>query len=156
MAVRPVRHGDMAGSGATRQATKLTLAAVPAAVGRSRAFVRHVLYQWRLAHLTETAELLTSELVTNAVEATGTSDVSPRCAVVGDVHLIEVRVVLAECLFVGVWDRDARLPVPQEPDLGAESGRGLFLVDFLSKRWGYYHPPVTGGKVVWYEIEDSW
>ncbi|MEV7776937.1 hypothetical protein [Kitasatospora sp. NPDC088351] len=34
----------------------------------------------------------------------------------------------------------------------AESGRGVFLVEALSERWGYYYPPGHAGKVVWSEL----
>ena len=49
----------------------LTLAAVPAAVGRSRDLVRLGLDRWRLAPLVPDAELVVSELATNAIQATG-------------------------------------------------------------------------------------
>jgi hypothetical protein len=31
----------------------------------------------------------------------------------------------------------------------AESGRGLFLVQAFSERWGSYATPRMGGKIVW-------
>jgi hypothetical protein len=32
------------------------------------------------------------------------------------------------------------------------TGRGLLLLDRLAKRWGVEADPVTGGKVVWFEV----
>ena len=49
----------------------LTLAAVPAAVGCSRQLVRLGLNRWGLARMAGDAELVVSELATNAVQATG-------------------------------------------------------------------------------------
>jgi hypothetical protein len=110
--------------------------------------------QWRLPYLADTAELLTSELVTNAVTATGTTDPSLRAAFAGEVCQVQVRLVLAECLYIGVWDHDVNPPVLQVPDLDAESGRGLFLVDCMSKRWSFYRPH-SGGKVVWCVLDSA-
>ena len=52
----------------------LTLAAVPAAVGRSRELVRLGLDRWGLASLAADAEMVVSELATNAIQATGRTD----------------------------------------------------------------------------------
>jgi hypothetical protein len=49
--------------------TRLPLAALPTAPGCARGHVRTVAHEWGLRHLADTAELLTSELVTNAVQA---------------------------------------------------------------------------------------
>ena len=38
------------------------------------------------------------------------------------------------------------------PALDAESGRGLFLVETLSQRWGWYPTKNPEGKVTWCEI----
>ena len=43
---------------------------------------------------------------------------------------------------------DACPPVLTDADDEAESGRGLVLVDALSKEWSYFFPP-GGGKVVY-------
>ncbi len=149
----PPWPGHVASASATAQRTNsLTLAAVPSAVSCARLFVGNVLRQWGFAHLVDTAELLTSELVTNSVKTTGITDPSPRSALLGEVHLIQVQLVLAaDDLVIGVWDRDRRPPVLREPDLDAEGGRGMFLIESMSRRWGCDHP-TTGGKVVWFEL----
>lgn len=60
--------------------------------------------------------------------------------------------VVGATLRIEVTDtRGDRLPAPQVPDVAAESGRGLLLVDALADRWG-----VTEGrfprKTVWAEL----
>jgi hypothetical protein len=52
----------------------MLMAALPSAVGRARAYARWVLGTWRLSAMADTAELLISELVTNAIKASGVQD----------------------------------------------------------------------------------
>jgi anti-sigma regulatory factor (Ser/Thr protein kinase) len=91
---------------------------------------------------TETALLLTSELVTNAVLHAGGKPVL-------DVD------VQPERLRVTVTDGGAPLPeTPTNPAPLDESGRGLFLVETLSDRWGSeQHAPA--GKSVWFELQHA-
>lgn len=42
-------------------------------------------------------------------------------------------------------------PSSPEQTLDAEGGRGLFVVESLSRRWGIYRP-AAGGKIVWSEL----
>ncbi len=130
----------------------ITLAAVLTAVSCSRVFVRQCLTGVGLGSLGDDAELVVSELVTNAVKATGVVGADPRWAELGDLALIELRLVVAKSLFVEVWDRDPRPPVAGDPMLGDESGRGMYIVGQLSVRWDCYFPD-RGGKVVWAELE---
>jgi PAS domain S-box-containing protein len=88
----------------------------------------------------DTAVLLVSELVTNAIRhATG-----PYALVVtfreGEVEL-------------AVEDTDPGRPDPRQPDPLSESGRGLLLVDALATAWGVRTFP--GGKVTWFTLTDS-
>jgi hypothetical protein len=56
-------------------------------------------------------------------------------------------------LLIEVWDQAPGIPEPRNPDIDAESGRGLLLVDQLTgSRWGWR--PVTDGpgKCVWAEL----
>lgn len=55
----------------------LTLAAVPTAARFARLFVRQRLSLWGLSRLICDAELVLSELVTNAMNATGTTNPRP-------------------------------------------------------------------------------
>lgn len=129
----------------------LELGALPTAVPCARLHARQVLWEWGLAGLAETAELLVSELVTNAVKATAGRD-----------RLLPVRLRLSsdkERLLIEVWDADPRPPVPASlaedgmPALADEGGRGLFLVAALSQRWNWYAAREWGGKVVWSELQ---
>ncbi|SES34964.1 Anti-sigma regulatory factor (Ser/Thr protein kinase) [Streptomyces sp. yr375] len=117
--------------------TTLRLTPVPTAVPCARMFVRQTLTRWRLDAHIDTAELVMSELVTNAVR-TG--------AVIG----IQLR-ALEAVLYVEVWDRTEDPPVRGNPGPETVGGRGLLLVEGLAKRWDVYRPRV-GGKVVWAEL----
>ena len=55
-------------------------------------------------------------------------------------------------LLIEVFDTDANPPVLTDAAEDAENGRGLLLVDALSKEWSYFFPP-CGGKVVYCFIE---
>ncbi|MEV4340724.1 ATP-binding protein [Streptomyces sp. NPDC049590] len=98
-----------------------------------------VLDRWRLsARLTEDAVLLVSELVGNAVRHTGARVFGLRMRRRPGWIRVEVR------------DPSRGLPclMPvQETDV---SGRGLFLVDKLSDRWGVDLLP--RGKTTWFEM----
>jgi anti-sigma regulatory factor (Ser/Thr protein kinase) len=130
----------------------MTLAAVPTAVRLARLFVCRQLSQWGLSQLISDAELVTSELVTNAVNATGTTNPRPRWSELHDLALITVRlVVTVDSLIIEVWDRDPSPPVPQQPEQADEAGRGLLIVGALCRRWHYFFPE-SGGKAVWGEL----
>jgi anti-sigma regulatory factor (Ser/Thr protein kinase) len=101
----------------------------------------------------ETAELLVSELVTNAVRyASGPVPAEQYSGRVNaGIIWLSVR-HLGDGLLIEVFDTDASPPVFTDPDEDAESGRGLFIVDALSKQWSYFFPS-GGGKVVYCFIE---
>jgi anti-sigma regulatory factor (Ser/Thr protein kinase) len=127
--------------------------AVLTAVSLSREFVRHTLRRWQLADRMDTAELIVSELVTNAVKMTGAHDPEPKRSDAKGHHLIGVQVRMADrSLYVEVWDPGSGSPIVPEQSLDAEGGRGLFLVETLSKRWDVFWPR-SGGKVVWAELD---
>ena len=87
--------------------------------------------------LTDTAQLLTSELVTNAV-IHGRSPVT-------------VTTVLDDGLLrVEVTDDNSRHPELRLTDDLALDGRGLHIVDLLAARWGVTDQPL--GKTVWFEL----
>jgi two-component sensor histidine kinase len=150
--------------------SSLTLTALPSAAFWARRHTEEVLRKWRPpAEVAETAVLVASELVTNAVNATAERldeteqrryDHKPaalpyvRVAALGVVGLkisCDYRRVLVE-----VWDGGPGIPVLGDPADDALSGRGLLLVDSLCGRWGWY-PVADGdpgrtrgrGKVVW-------
>jgi anti-sigma regulatory factor (Ser/Thr protein kinase) len=136
---------------------ELTLAALPTAVAWARVFARAELRRWRLDDLADTVVLLVSELITNAVKATGPA-VTPECYVeLHDLELNTIRVRLCRtsaALIIQVWDADPVLPQLVRAGPDAESGRGLAVVSELSESWGSY-PLGINGKVVWCRISTA-
>ncbi|MGW5497820.1 SpoIIE family protein phosphatase [Streptomyces olivaceoviridis] len=114
------------------------------AVRAARGFVHECLCDWGLADLSDDLELITSELVTNALIHAG-SDVDLRLRAFGDRVRLEVR------------DADSDPPVPtaysltDEGSARAEHGRGLYLVDALAHTWNT--SPSGRGKTVWLELD---
>jgi anti-sigma regulatory factor (Ser/Thr protein kinase) len=101
----------------------------------------------------ETAELLVSELVTNAVRFTDDPTRTMRYSERADASPISLSLRhFREGLLIEVYDTDSNPPIRSRADEDAESGRGLMLVDALSKEWSYFFPP-GGGKVVYCFLE---
>lgn len=110
----------------------------PSAAAQARALVADALTRWRLEPLVADAQLLVSELVTNAVlHARGDVTVS-----------LAVAEGTAE---VGVTDRSVRLPRRRQVTWRAGGGRGLRLVDAVAREWGVAHQP--DGKQVWFRLD---
>ncbi|MFM9590279.1 ATP-binding protein [Streptomyces scabiei] len=131
----------------------LQLAAVPTAASCSRMFVRLTLTRWKLADYVEAAELVVSELVTNAVQATGLTDPEPKSWEITAEHVIGVQLrATGTSLVLDVWDRNSEAPVAKNPGDDAEGGRGLLLIGALAKQWDVFRPQ-AGGKIVWAELE---
>jgi anti-sigma regulatory factor (Ser/Thr protein kinase) len=87
-------------------------------------------------------ELLTTELVTNAITH----------AKVSQSEQIIVRLVLRAGVRVEVIDPGPPFdPRPVKPDPGSTSGWGLFFVDTVATSWGV-EPEEGLGKKVWFEI----
>ena len=106
------------------------------AVGRVRHAVRGKLGDWGLGALEETAELLASELVTNALLYSN----GP----------ISVRLMRDRTLLCEVYDASEEVPQLRAAGHDDDGGRGLHLVKELSHRWGTSR--TTGGKSVWFEL----
>ena len=120
----------------------LALGPLPGAVPCARLHTRLVLAEWGLAGLAGSAEVVVSELVTNAVAATQRLEWIP---------LPPVRLwLLADStrVLIAVWDANPLLPTRSEVDELTENGRGLLLVDSLATHWEAYPTPHDGGKVV--------
>jgi len=117
------------------------LGAFVSAVPCARLHARQVLWEWGLASLGESAELLVAELIANAVKASrGVTQASPvRLWLVSD---------LAQILIL-VWDASPEPPVRMDASGEAEHGRGLMLVEAISEQWGWYCHDDSGGKFVW-------
>ncbi|WP_246052543.1 ATP-binding SpoIIE family protein phosphatase [Actinocorallia herbida] len=107
-----------------------------AAVRRARGLVRTQLDEWGLADLSYTAELLASELVTNALRY------SP--------GPLEVRLLRERTLVIEVMDRSAALPRLRRAADDDEGGRGLLVVSEYARRWGTRRTAL--GKVVWCDL----
>jgi anti-sigma regulatory factor (Ser/Thr protein kinase) len=122
-----------------------------AAVGEARQVVAAALARWGLSELAPDAELLVSELVTNAVLHARTD--------------VALTVAVADgTLEVGITDRSPEVPLPRRGDdptatpagprsavdWWAEGGRGLRLVDLISDEWGV--ATLAGGKQVWFRL----
>ncbi|MFC5637172.1 ATP-binding protein [Streptomyces bullii] len=123
-----------------RDATAYACCTLPAetqAAARARAFTRARLAQWEMSGaVEETAGLVVSELVTNAVRHSGSPQATLRLARCPSHLWIEVR-------DTGVW----RAPADPEYDDAAEGGRGLWLVEVLAERYGVHRAP--DGTCVW-------
>jgi anti-sigma regulatory factor (Ser/Thr protein kinase) len=129
--------------------TRLELAAQRTAPGVVRGHVRAVACEWGLAGLADTAELLASEIATNAVLASGQLSIRADLAVVPVIRLCVTSDGV--CLTIHVWDGSDQMPVLKDFAVDEENGRGLFLVATLGKDWGAYRKK-DGGKVVWVMI----
>ena len=88
----------------------------------------------------ETAELLLTEVVANAVRHTD----SERLQLVADIDGSQVRVGVEDC------SSEPPRPPPEVVDPERPGGRGVWLVQKLSHAWGW--SPVPGGKQVWFEL----
>ncbi|MEV0277218.1 ATP-binding protein [Streptomyces sp. NPDC050610] len=130
---------------------QLSLAAVGSAVSMSRHFMRLTLGKWHARSIEGDATLVVSELVTNAVKATGVLDRRPTWLELETMNLVTVRLVgLDASVVIEVWDTSKEMPVLQKADDDTEGGRGLLLVQETTKCWGSYR--TSRGKLVWAEI----
>ncbi|GAA3834260.1 SpoIIE family protein phosphatase [Streptomyces chiangmaiensis] len=111
-------------------------------VKTARVFVRQQLQGWGLDKYVDDLEIMTSEVVTNAL-VHADSDVDLRVKAYEDCVRVEVR------------DTDPTPPVPEpialsnEPGFESEHGRGLVIVEALASGWG--NLPCGRGKTIWFE-----
>jgi anti-sigma regulatory factor (Ser/Thr protein kinase) len=112
------------------------LSSDPKSPAHVRAFVVQHLGEHRLQHLVEPVRLIASELATNAVVHAQT----------------EFTVTLSErdnVVTLSVEDKQpTHAPSPRPPEVLAEDGHGLRIVDRMSERWGVSTDP-RGAKLVW-------
>jgi anti-sigma regulatory factor (Ser/Thr protein kinase) len=132
--------GTNADFGHWRLASRLELGALPSAVPCARLHAKHIFREWNLAHVADDAELIVSELMTNALKAARQQPDTRHITL----HLLASH----DYLMIQVWDALPTAPAPRPHTIDAETGRGLEIVTLLSDRWGFYHP-IGGGKVVW-------
>lgn len=122
------------------QAWRIRLPAGPAAVAEARGHARAAICTWGVPVDLDVAVLLTSELVTNAINAVGA----------GGTVTLAIRCTRGR-LRVDVHDTVPALPVLAEAPADAEAGRGLLLVSTLSDDWGAYRTPA--GKAVYFTLK---
>jgi anti-sigma regulatory factor (Ser/Thr protein kinase) len=126
----------------------LELAALRTAPACARGHVRSVASEWGLSDLSDIAELLASELTTNAVHA---SERLPLRADLPAVPVVRLWVISnRNSIVIHVWDGNNEMPIRRDAGPDAEGGRGLLLVDALGADWGAYRK--QDGKVVWVMI----
>ena len=132
---------------AIQREEEFLLPAQSTAPGAAREKLALVLRNWRLDEILDTATLLVSELVTNAVRHAGSS-----VRITVTVEGARVR--------TSVWDQNLA-PLPAPASLGstdviedlAEGGRGLYLVQEMADNWGA--DTTADGKCVWFELQTS-
>lgn len=132
------RRGDAVDDG------RLVLPAHPRAAGLARAEVRRRLQDWDLPELLDAVELLTSEVVTNALLHTGSSPVLRLVREPGGVRVL-------------VCDDSPVVPVRRRHSAAATTGRGVQLLQDLADDWGC--DPQPTGKAVWFLVtaaRDPW
>lgn len=114
---------------ATRISSALEFAPLPTAVPCARLHAVHVLHEWGLRGLAGDAEMIVSELITNAIEASALLPERPP---------VSLRLLFAgTSLVIEVWDHSPLDLEPREPDADDECGRGLTVVAALADRWGW-------------------
>jgi len=110
-----------------------------AAPGQARRLVRRTLERWDLPELTDSVELLVSEVVTNAVRYAS--------------RPVTLRLLRTDVLRCEVGDDVPQLPRMRQARVTDEEGRGLYLVNKMARRWGATR--LSTGKVVWFEMNRS-
>jgi anti-sigma regulatory factor (Ser/Thr protein kinase) len=118
---------------------RATLAADPRCVGEARRVTTTTLNDWGLAGLTDTASLLVSELMTNALlHARSGVDIVIRRDPSG--------------ARIEVCDHSPLAPRIRHFSADAGTGRGIRLLDTLASDWGV--EPRDGGKCVWFILSN--
>jgi len=130
-AMAPTRPTEM-------QVLRVRLAAGPAAAAEARRQVKAVISAWDCPVEADTAVLLTSELVTNAISHQA-----------GAAITLAITFAFGQ-LRVDVHDTSCSMPVLADASVDAEAGRGLMLVATLSASWGVYRTPA--GKAVYFTL----
>ncbi len=113
-----------------------TLDPEDAAPGRARRLARCALSRWGLEEMSDSVELLISEVVTNAVRYAS--------------RPVTLRLLRTDVLRCEVGDDVPQLPRLRQARATDEGGRGLYLVNKMARRWGATR--LSTGKVVWFEL----
>jgi anti-sigma regulatory factor (Ser/Thr protein kinase) len=112
----------------------------PDSVQAARAFLIRLLDGWGITdEVIDDAALLTSELLSNAVEH-GSGE-------------IELRIEVSDgLLHVGVRDEADGVPEVNQADSGSDGGRGMWIVQSVAHDWGSAPSDEDTGKTVWFEL----
>lgn len=129
-----------------RFARRLRLPADDRSPAAARAAVRAVLTEAGLTELLDETLLLTTELATNGVVHAGT-DINLTVAA----DPIGVRVTVTDYRSGGIDPLDRASYDSAMPEVTAEGGRGLLLVDRFASSWGTTHDAT--GKSIWFRID---
>jgi anti-sigma regulatory factor (Ser/Thr protein kinase) len=132
---------EVRGAVGRRDSTTRTRLALPSST-RSPSLARALVAEAMLgfpADTVDTAMLLVSEIVTNAVRHAAGSP------------LILTVTTAPERVGASLEATSREPPSPGAAGLDAETGRGLELVDALATTWGWRE--TSPGKVVWFELE---
>jgi anti-sigma regulatory factor (Ser/Thr protein kinase) len=112
---------------------------IPESVRMARYYIRAALAFHELDQYADDAAIVTSELVTNAVQHV--------CDNGGKtIGVTLVRAGSPAAVTVVVSDSSPEGPIKGNTVAGSERGRGLQIVEALSAHWGWRHEP--GGKAV--------
>ncbi|MBI0294420.1 ATP-binding protein [Streptomyces sp. PRKS01-29] len=111
----------------------------PSSVPMARRLALAQLAAWTLRDFADDAELLVSELVTNALRHAG-----------GPIRLTLSLCSADRAFRCEVADEDPERPRVRRACGDDEGGRGLHLLDLLSRCWG--STCTAAGKVVWFEL----
>jgi anti-anti-sigma regulatory factor len=126
-----------------RKRSSQVLKPIPRSLLKARSLVKRACTGWNVCTVTDRAQIVTTELVANALRHAGTR--------------MELTVALRQrCLHLSV--RDGNRSAPRLREAGCESddavesenaagGRGLRIVEALAAGWG--STPTENGKVVW-------
>ncbi|MEU7214049.1 SpoIIE family protein phosphatase [Streptomyces sp. NPDC044989] len=106
------------------------------APGKARRLARRALARWDMEELTDSVELLVSEIVTNAVRYA--------------TKPVTLRLLRTDVLRCEVGDDVPQMPRLRQARATDEGGRGLYLVNRLARHWGATR--LSTGKVVWFEL----
>jgi serine/threonine-protein kinase RsbW len=116
------------------------LPSIPASVPVARFHIRAALGFHQLEEYADDLEVITAELVTNAIQHV-------RGDGTGTVGVTLARTRNPEAVTVVVTDSSQEGPMTRKAPDGSERGRGLRIVDELSDCWGWN--PEDGGKAVY-------
>jgi hypothetical protein len=123
---------------ALQRPRRISLPSGPTAPCEARGHVVAYIYAWDVPVDRHLAELLTSELVTNAIKHE-----------TGDFVMLVISCTWGQ-LRIDVHDTSPSMPVPIDAPTDSEGGRGLMLVTSMATDWGWYR--TSAGKAVYFML----